>query len=394
MTDEKEATRQKILKKLSETPDPNNVIAVSTKSMKEEYLEKVGDSFSEEAKELWFPSADVKVNLEKITADLRDTDHWKSLFKELREGKISDDDMADYVVLSHLSISDEPNPLDVHYRQVEDGLKSRIGAKLLGKMVEATNLLVKSNAEAIMEALPLEHKPDIKLLTTAEEVEGKHEAVLKQSPEMKQLATMLDQDFLGKDYQERMVREFFAGDILYDQVTDLTFEKLLEKLSDPDDYEFDNARNIIVDAGMEQLNKAALRTEYDLDTGNKTFVVYTVRLANIFDGFGGTHSDDRGVVKYRCKDKITEQQFTQLTSVIKHRYHNYINGRKEFSEMVMRWKTREQVRTDREHPFYNGNPDNAFNALTEIINIIGTEGTTDSAVIQGVIKDHFPLYKF
>lgn len=362
-----EETKQIILKKLNDEADANSVIVLKTQEIKQEVYQAIGESLTEAEKNLWFPSADIKVNLQKITADLRDSEQWANILDKYKEGEISTEHLVDFITLSHLSVTEEPDPIAVHERHVRDGLKSRMGVKFLGMLTDSVNKVLADNFAKIEKALPEGTKLDIQLLAPIQEKDTEDNALVKQDPEIRSLA--LTENILGDDFKEQILKEYFAGDIIYDKCTVYTYEELLNKLSDPDDDTFDTKRSIVVDAGMEQTEKALKRQEYTFDSTNKKFVVYTVLLSNLFDGFGGTHSDDRGVDKYVCKEDITSDQFNTLMQLIRDRYDKYLRGRTEFSEFVMGWRDKEDIRKEMVKPQYNLEAHKALSLLQEYIDL-------------------------
>lgn len=339
-----ESTRQKILAKLKNETKPENILAVAKHEMGQAVLEALGEGLSEAEKDMWFPSQEVKTDLMKVTSNLMDTDHWDSLLERYKNGEIRTEEMRDFVILSHVAVTTEPDPIAVLDRQVRDSMKSRSGAKIVDRLLLGANQAMSGGFQALVEALPLEHRPDIKLLSAGDNTQS-------DSDEPGSLTVFtrneLSLDVVTPEYKEQMIREFFAGDIIYDRLIEVSFDELKSKLLDENDYEFDSKRALIVDAGMEQTDKATRRKEYKEGLEGKKFVLYSSWLSNIFDGFGGTHSDDRGIDKYRMKEDITHEQFLVLMGLVKKRYVDYIDGRIEFSELVTRWKSRPEILAER-----------------------------------------------
>ena len=343
--------RKRILEKLKSIPKDGSVVSVWVEDFKEQFLKNVDFELTESVKNLWFPNEEVKVNVEKITSDFRDTDLWEDILHKYKEGLIEDKDMVDYIVLSHIAVDPrEVEPARVLSRQIESGLKSRVGVKVIKRLIEATNDTLKNSLGALCEALELPAQTEVKLLGSGISEDISDNEVIPENKEVKNaLASVGENDNLFSE--EEVVKQFFAGDIIYDKLIEVSYEELLDKLADIDDYEFDSVRTLILDAGMEQQNKAEKRTEYTENPEDLRFVLYTVWLSNIFDGFGGTHSDDRGVYKYRLKEQIKEEQFLMLMNMVKHRYAHYMEGRSDFSQIRMGWKTKDQIYNKITHPF-------------------------------------------
>lgn len=357
----REETKRKIIEKLKQVPKEESLVSVWVQDFKEQFLKDVQEEISESAKTLWFPDEDVKVNLEKITADFKDLDLWSDVLKKYKNGDIDERDLVDYIALSHLAVDPrEIEPVKVLQRQVENGLKSRVGVKYIRNLLGVTQKALTNSVGALCEVLALEDPSKAQLLLGAsqETIEGtlKETALVPVSETVKEALQTFEETIWDEQSVENLVSQMFAGDIIYDKQFDLTYEELLNKLADPDDYEFDSVRSIIVDAGMEQVNKAEHREQYTANPDDLRFTLYTVWLSNIFDGFGGTHSDDRSANKYRVKDPITEEQYLMLMNMVKQRYIMYVEGRTEWGQMRMGWRTQLELNQKIKHPFYHLTP--------------------------------------
>ncbi len=367
--------REIILKKLKQIPDKENIVAVFVDDFKEQFLKELQEDITESVKTLWFPSEDVRINLEKITSDFRDTDYWGSLLQKYKDGAVEEKDMVDYIIMSHISVDpSEVTPTQVLNREVENGLKSRVGVKYLKLLTDTTNRVLKRNLGAMGEYLGLPESTPMQLLSTGVGVEEAHNqlALIEPNAEVQKALQAVEDVFTPKD-EEQLVREFFAGDMIYDKLIDITYEELVDKLADFDDYEFDSTRTLIVDAGMEQQGKAVKRQEYELNPDNLNFSLYIVWLSNIFDGFGGTHSDDRGMHKYRIPNEITEEQFFTLMQLVKNRYDKYIEGRIEFSQLRMLWKTHKEINAKITSPYSVLTPYDKDVLLNKVIQVFNQD---------------------
>lgn len=355
MSEESQKTTAIILKKLLNTPDEESIVSVFSQDLKERFSDTIQAEFSESAKKLWFPDEEVKTNLEKITADFRDTDSWKNILESYKEGEIEVEDLVDYICVSHLATdTDEIDPSRVMQRQVEQGLKSRVGARFLSNLMNATQKTLSASLEAICEYVALEN-PEMKTRLLGESKEAikdnlTEKSLVPISEQVKQALVTQDGSMWDKESVESMISQMFAGDIIYDKLHEISFDSLIDKLIDLEDYDFDSTRTIIVDAGMEQANKALRREDYEDDPSKLRFALYTMRLNNIFDGFGGTHSDDRGVTKFVLNHSINEKEFLMLIALVKDRSLEYFQGRQEWSQMRMLWRSKEEIREHQAHP--------------------------------------------
>lgn len=346
-----ESTRSKVLAKLKQTSKPENMLAVAANAITEKALKELGTVLTEAETEMWFPTQETRTDLMKITSNLMDTDAWDGLLEKYKSGEIRVEEMRDFIILSHVAVTTEADPVAVVDRQVRDALKSRAGVKLVGTMVERFNTVLSEGMAALSEVLPLEYKPQVKLLSDG----GAKTEADPEAPEQGDTAVAVFEqrqhgslEIVTDDMKEQVIREFFAGDIIYDRAIPVSYEELVTKLANPDDYEFDTVRATILDAGMEQVDKALRRKDYKEGLEGKKFVLYTSWLSNIFDGFGGTHSDDRGVDKYRVIEDITHEQFLELMRLVKKRVGDFFDGRIEFAELVCRWKSRPQILAERQ----------------------------------------------
>lgn len=357
----REETKRKIVEKLKQVPKEDSLVSVWVQDFKEQFLKDLKEEISESAKSLWFPDEDVKVNLEKITADFKDIDLWKDVLQKYKNNEIDERDLVDYIALSHLAVDPrEVEPVKVLQRQVEQGLKSRVGAKYIRNLLGVTQKALTDSVGALCEVIALEDPSKAQLLLGAAQNSVdealSEKSLVPVSDTVKEALQAFSENIWDEQSVEEMVTQMFAGDMLYDKQFDLSYEDLLNKLADPDDYEFDSVRSIIVDAGMEQINKAEQRDQYTANPEDLRFTLYTVWLSNIFDGFGGTHSDDRSANKYRLNEPITEEQYLLLMNMVKQRYLMYVEGRTEWGQLRMGWRTQKELNDKMRHPFYHLTP--------------------------------------
>lgn len=386
--------KEELLKKLKQEFDPETAVAYikeGRSELEENILAAMGSELTEAEKNLWFPENEIKLDLEKITSDLRDVHQWREILKRYKDGSYSEDQMVDFISLSHVSVTEEPNPINVLERQVRDGLKSRTGATLVKRLVGAVSNAWDESVSDLIKLLPEESQSKFKrtfLLTAAEKSSDNSLAVLPLNEEIHDFVKN-ELALITPDYTEQMVKELFVGEILYDRLIELDYEELKAKLSDPDDLDFSTIRTVIVDAGYEGQHKASTRnseaTLSATSTNDKQFVVYIAWLKNIFEGFkSGTNSEERGIDKFRLKGEITHEQFTHLMSLIQERYYRYIYGRWEIGSLEKGWVEHATLNAFSKLPEYNIDPVSAVRTVQNLVsytrtvaNALGPSGGDD-----------------
>ena len=365
-----EDLKKSILQKISKEPSPGNIVRlleVERDALVEKAISEMGDTLTEAEKNLWFPNEETRFNLERVTSDLRDVEHWKTVAQQYKNNEISEDTFVDYLTLSHLSVTEEPDPMAVLDRQVRDGLKSRTGVKIVKQLVGKMNTVFSDTVKTFVQALPEEtrHQMTVKLLAPIASTESENAGSLV--PVNEDLHSYLNTNLtlFTEVEEERILREMFAGEVIYDRLVELSYEDLVLKLKDVDDLDFSTVRTIVVDAGMEYPNKVVNR-DVQIDQ-KKSFVIYIAWLKNIFEGFKGTSSEDRGIDKFRLNEDITQEQFNNLMALIKHRYVTYINGRLERGSLDQGWLTQEEVSASLKLPEYDLDPTLAMGIVTQLV---------------------------
>ena len=349
--DVKEYAKELIIKKLRKDPNPESLREVFAETAQEVALEAMKAGLSEAERSLWFPDADVRVNLEKVTADLRDTDQWAAVLQKVKDGVLTVEEAVDYVTLSHIAIMEEVDPLKVHERQVRQGLQGRTGVRLLGGLTDAVSTSIAQVAQAFGDVLELQAPVEIKALPAMAQTEEELVAQVAEGSSVipvdmeihTELAKAVTAEELKVDFRTRMLQEMFAGEILYDKRYDVTYQELRDKLEDENDYEFDSQRAFVVHAGTEYMGPIIEGVKQYNGPEHKRFVLYLVWLSNLAEGVIGTHSEDRSVTKYVIDEDITDDQFQYLMVMVQERYASFVAGRTEHCRFDMGWVTHEDL---------------------------------------------------
>lgn len=391
-----EEQKKDILSRLKKEPKAETALAYlkeGRSELEEKILAGISETMSEAEKDLWFPKEETRIDLERVTSDLRDIKQWSEILKKYKEGAYTEETMVDFIALSHVSVTDEPNPINVLERQVRDGLKSRTGATFVQLLTGAVSNAWEETVTNLVQLLPEETRSSfkpVKLLAAATEGDQKN-AIIPLKEEIHQFVKE-ELALITPDYTEQLVKELFVGDMLYDRLIELDYEELVEKLKDPDDLDFSSIRTIIVDAGYESSVKAHTRKEAEgegevVDTGEKKFVIYIAWLKNIFEGFKGTNSQDRGIDKFRLSTDITFEQFREIMSLIQERYYRYIDGRFERSALDKEWLSPEEIRKVSKYPEYHIDPTTAVGIVRNLVS--GLRSIYESLPAEGVSPAHW-----
>lgn len=360
LTEEQKNEVLSLVKKDPKEESALTYIKEGRSELEEKILAQISTTMSEAEKDLWFPKEEVKVDLERVTSDLRDIRQWSEILKKYKDGEFTEETMVDFISLSHVAVTEEPDPINVLERQVRDGLKSRTGATLVKRLCGAVNNAWEETVTDLVKLLPedkqKEFKP-VRLLAAAEKEEDNANSLLPVKAEIHDFVKN-ELALITPDYTEQLVKELFVGEYLYDRLIELEYEELLEKLKDPEDLDFSTIRTIIVDAGYESKTKATTRLNGGevVSDDPKVFVIYIAWLKNIFEGFKGTNSNERGIDKFRLKGEMTPPQFKHVMSLIQERYYKYMEGRYERSSIDMGWLKSETVNKNSKLPEYNVDP--------------------------------------
>ena len=264
-------------------------------------------------------------------ADCIDKSKWETLFQKFKDGKISAEDMAEVVMISHVQAVERSNPVsspeEIIDRAFEAKIKGKLGRKLIASTVSALaeNNLLAAPKEAVVALIG--HtlaKSDVR----AESNEEAKKILLPATVEEKKITDSVDQAY----------DKFLDSLNVTDNVRDISFDELLARLSDELDPYFGITHQIAFDIGWESISR--LKPEL-----GKCLAVYVAELDRAWTDTVASNvkQSDRHMTRYLVRDvqKDDVQKMEAIQSALVAKYQKRFSEKTDFIKVL--WQRENQT---------------------------------------------------
>jgi hypothetical protein len=296
MSNDKPAKAQDVIKNLDEDFDGNSAKALEklqhaadTAVQPKEFYEQL---LGPDLYEFYFGGA-VSEDINALMADCIDKTKWEALFEKFKNGKISAEDMAEVVMISHVQAVERSNPVsspeEIIDRAFESKVKGKLGRKLISATINALseNNLLTAPKEAVTALI------GYNLAKTDARAESNEEAKKILLPATLETA----QGRKLKDSVDQAYEKFTDSLNIADNVRDISYDELLTRLADELDPYFGITHQIAFDIGWESISR--LRPEL-----GKCLAVYVAELDKAWTDTVASNmkQSDRHMTRYLVRD--------------------------------------------------------------------------------------------
>lgn len=307
-----DASNEKALERLQRLADNS----VQPKEFYEQLLGK-------DLYEFYFGDA-VSDDINALMADCIDKGKWEALFEKFKEGKISADDLAEVVMISHVHAVERSNPVsspeEIIDRAFESKVKGKLGRKLIAATVNALaeNNLLTAPKEAVTGLIGYTMaKSDVR----SESNEQAKKVLLPATVHEKKIRDSVDQAF----------DKFLDSLNVADNVRDITYDELLTRLADELDPYFGITHQVTFDLGWELISR--IKPEL-----GKCLAIYVAELDKAWTDSVASNikQSDRHMTRYLIRD-VKEGDTEKLDAVqnaIVAKYRQRFTEKTEFIKVL------------------------------------------------------------
>lgn len=254
-----------------------------------------------------------------LLADCISKEKWSDFLEKYKNGEVSQEDMVDVVLLSHLHAVERSNPVsspeEIVDRAFESKMKGKLGRKLIASTISTlseANLLT-APKEAVQALLSYEiNKSDVRANT---------------SEQTKYLPTVA-QDV--KDAAEKSYDAFINSFNVADAIRDITSEELLGRLENAEDAYFGITHHIIFDMGWESVSRSRPQ--------EKCLAVYVCELDKAWTDTveSSVKQSDRHMTRYLVRDvkRGDLETIGKIRDKIVEVYRNRIQEKVDFFNII------------------------------------------------------------
>jgi len=314
-----DASNQQALEKLQR-------LAENSVQPKEFYEQILGPDLYE----FYFGEA-VSEDINALMADCIDKGKWETLFGKFKDGKISAEDLAEVVMISHVHAVERSNPIsspeEIIDRAFESKVKGKLGRKLIASTVSALaeNNLLTAPKEAVTALLS--HtlaKADVRADSNTES----KKVLLPATVEEKKVTDSVDQAY----------DKFLDSLNVADNVRDISYDELMARLSDELDPYFGITHQIVFDIGWEQVSRLNAALGYSL-------AIYVAELDKVWTDTVASNlkQSDRHMTRYLVRDvKMGEvEKVDAIQQAVVAKYKQRFTEKTDFLKVL--WERQSQT---------------------------------------------------